>query len=286
MAADPRHRRLADRWTELWGASRCDASSSTRATCSGSSQVGTWPQPVSVTWRASGSSRRARGALARVDQQPVLLAPGDGDRAARAPARRSGGRSIASSVVSKPGERARLRSAPAASSAGIRHGRATRWPKASVRRTGPPHSSSACAARQLRDAPRARISTRARVAPLAHRSRSRRARARRPSAPSPARAIASATAPPSELPAACAPPSPMPVEELRHRAGQRLDRRPRVELRGVPEAGQVDRDDLALAAHAVEHRLPHLPLRADAVDQDERRPAAAADVGERHVAEA
>ena len=59
-----------------------------------------------------------------------------------------------------------------------------------------------------------------------------------------------------------------------------------LEHRRVAEPGQVDRDDLALAAHAVEHRLPHLPLRADAVDQHERRPAAAADVGEGHVAEA
>ena len=79
---------------------------------------------------------------------------------------------------------------------------------------------------------------------------------------------------------------PDPVEELADRARQRLDRRPRAVLLGVAEAGQVERDDLALARHAVEHRLPHLPLRADAVDQDERRAAAAADVGERHVAEA
>ena len=42
------------------GATRPRLPSSTRATCSGSSQVGTWPQPVSVTWRALGSRRFAR----------------------------------------------------------------------------------------------------------------------------------------------------------------------------------------------------------------------------------
>jgi hypothetical protein len=76
------------------------------------------------------------------------------------------------------------------------------------------------------------------------------------------------------------------VEELRDRVGERLDRRLCLQRRRLPEAGQVDGDDLALAAQPVEDRPPHLPLRADAVDQDERRPAAAADVGERHVAEA
>ena len=64
-----------------------------------------------------GQQPAGAGALARVDQQPVLLAPGDGDRAAerRPPKVWS---SSASSVASKPGERARLRIAPAASSAG------------------------------------------------------------------------------------------------------------------------------------------------------------------------
>ena len=102
----------------------------------------------------------------------------------------------------------------------------------------------------------------------------------------PARAIASATPPPSELPAACAPPDADAVEELRDRVGERLDRGWRLQRRRVPEPGQVDGDDLALAADAVEHRPPHLPLRAEAVDQDERGPAAAAHVGEWHVAEA
>ena len=59
-----------------WGQARCVAlrvqrngpdpgllpSSSTRATCSGSSLIGTCPQPCSHTCRASGSSRRARSA--------------------------------------------------------------------------------------------------------------------------------------------------------------------------------------------------------------------------------
>jgi hypothetical protein len=76
------------------------------------------------------------------------------------------------------------------------------------------------------------------------------------------------------------------VEVLRHGGGERVDRGRRRQRRRVAEAGQVDGDDLALAAHAIEDRPPHLPLRSDAVDEDERRPAAAADVGERHVAEA
>jgi hypothetical protein len=72
------------------------------------------------------------------------------------------------------------------------------------------------------------------------------------------------------------------AKELGDRAGQRLHGRPRVVLGRVAEAGQVERHDLALAAHVVEHRIPHLPLRADAVDQHERRAAAAVDVGEGH----
>ena len=40
------------------------SSSTTRATCSGSSNVGTWPQPASVTCRAPGKSRSARTACA------------------------------------------------------------------------------------------------------------------------------------------------------------------------------------------------------------------------------
>ena len=73
------------------------------------------------------------------------------------------------------------------------------------------------------------------------------------------------------------------LEELADRARQRLDGRLRRQLVGVAEAREVDGDHLALARQTVEHRHPHLPLRADAVDEDERRAAAAAVVGERHV---
>jgi hypothetical protein len=76
---------------------------------------------------------------------------------------------------------------------------------------------------------------------------------------------------------------PDAVEELGDRARERLDRRPARQRRRLPEAGQVDGHDLALAAHAVEHGPPHLPLRADPVDQDQRRAAAAPDVGEGHL---
>ena len=103
---------------------------------------------------------------------------------------------------------------------------------------------------------------------------------------SPSRPSASATAPPSELPAACAPASPSPSRNSATAPASASTVGGPASSADVPEAGQVERHHLALARHAVEHGLPHLPLGADAVDEHERRAAAAADVCERHVAEA
>ena len=90
----------------------------------------------------------------------------------------------------------------------MRHGRAASCPKASARRTGPAATrarrwaSSARASGARGEQAPARVRALARVGEADGRER------RRPSAPCPARASASAIPPPSELPATCAPVEP------------------------------------------------------------------------------
>ena len=98
----------------------------------------------------------------------------------------------------------------------------------------------------------------------------------------PAFASSSATQPPSELPATCARSMPSRSRKAATDAGEELRRRlGAVRQRGRPaEAGQVDRDHVALAGKQVEQRLPHDELAAERMDEDERLAAAAADVVE------
>ncbi len=87
----------------------------------------------------------------------------------------------------------------------------------------------------------------------------------------PLRASSSATAPPSELPATCGRrPIPDRSHELPHGIRERGERDLAGQRGGCAEARQVERDDVALAAKALEHRAPDLPLAADPVDEDER----------------
>ena len=48
----------------------------------------------------------------------------------------------------------------------------------------------------------------------------------------------------------------------------------------LPEAGQGDREDVALALEQRAHRLPAPPVEADAVEQDQGRSGTAAAMGE------
>ena len=60
---------------------------------------------------------------------------------------------------------------------------------------------------------------------------------------------------------------------LRHRIGQRFQRRRRPvgQRRGLAVPGQVDGDDVALAAQLVAQWRPGPAVVAEAVDEDERR---------------
>src|SRR5207245_2699899 len=74
------------------------------------------------------------------------------------------------------------------------------------------------------------------------------------------------------------------VEELRDESRERV--RTRCYVRRlwwrVAEPRQVDRDHVALGGQSLEHRLPHLPAAADAVDQHERLARTGAMKVERH----
>ena len=225
--------------------------------------------------------------VARAGQQPAGAGALRASRAAAGPSRprrRAGQSAVPASsslrsdrlsVASKPGERPRLRIAPAASSAGDAPRAARRAAtKASVRRTGPRASTLGVAASSaLRDAARGDAAPRARSGPRAcfakpagestqaERAAPVRASSERDGAAE--RVAGDVRAPSADLRRGTRRPSRASAATRRRRPSQR---------RRLPEAGQVDRDDLALAAQPVEHRPPHLPLRADAVDQDERRP--------------
>ena len=97
---------------------------SLRATCSGSSQVGTWPQPVQQ--QHPGARNRPRGAPGLAgQQQPVLGAPGDGHRHVdRSPSGNSKARS-AGSVSSNQGASASARCSRRPRRPVSRSGRAT-----------------------------------------------------------------------------------------------------------------------------------------------------------------
>ena len=212
--------------------------------------------------------------LAGGDQQPVALAPGDrrGQAGPAAPAveRRSS--------VRNAGAGASSRSQCAASSGGIRHGRATAWPRA------------ACGARALRAASRDRREARPprrvseRRAPVAA-SRpatnpagdSAQAPAPRPRAPSPARRAPERVARDVRPLEARARPraSSTAVGEPLHVSGARR--------RGA-EARQVDRDHLALAREQRQHRTPHSLLEPDPVHEHQRRTGPGAAMGEHHAA--
>ena len=272
MARDHRHRRWQIVGPSL-GLARSSASSSTRATCSGSSHVGTWPQPVSVTWRRAGSAAARAGPGASRCRRRSLVAPGDGRPGSSAPARSSGpvARSPRS-VVAKPRRvRPRLRSAPAACSGGTRPGARRGASTRSVRRTRRRRTArSASGASQPGDAARLR-QRRARVAALAVVDEAGGRAARSPSAPRPMRASCSATPPPSELPATCGAAQPSssrkPADARASASTVGAGRRAPSES---PKPGRSSAITSRSAAQPVEHRLPHLPLRADAVDQRER----------------
>ncbi len=228
----------------VWGYS-ADASNSTRATCSGSSQVGTWPQPVSVTWRALGSRRLARGALARVQEHAVLVAPGDGDRAARL---RAGPaevldrleRGLEAGAVGEVAQRARGfvgRDPPRAGGEVRERERAARRALADqlrVRRG------------QLRDATGLHQEG-AGVDALAVVDEAGGGDQRRPSAPCRCGPSRARRRRPASCPRRARRPSRCRRGTRPTALGQRLDRRPSAVLLGVAEAGQVEGDDLALA---------------------------------------
>ncbi len=75
------------------------------------------------------------------------------------------------------------------------------------------------------------------------------------------------------------------VEEGRHRGGEHPRRglSAVAELRRRAEARQVDRDHVALAREALQHRLPDHQLGAERMDQHERLAVPAADVVQHRV---
>ena len=98
----------------------------------------------------------------------------------------------------------------------------------------------------------------------------------------PARASSSATQPPSELPATCGRSRPSASScgsPAARSAGAR-----RVDRRRLAEARHVERDHLALGREALEHRVPHVPVGAEGVQQHERRAAPDAVEGDHEAA--
>ena len=136
-----------------------EASSRTRATCSGSSHVGTCPQPASVTCRAAGQRRARARRLAGEDQQAVAVAPGDRRRDDRRAGLELAPRLDAragwpGSCASGRGCATRRPSHPAARAPGVRRA-AMRWRSAS------PGCAPAAGRRRQRpsECPRSRRST-------------------------------------------------------------------------------------------------------------------------------
>ena len=87
----------------------------------------------------------------------------------------------------------------------------------------------------------------------------------------PAAASSSATQPPSELPGHVV--RAAGRQARRDGRGERGGRRraAAVERRRLAEAGQVDRDHVALGGEALHHRRPHVAVGAERVQQDEHR---------------
>ena len=73
-------------------------------------------------------------------------------------------------------------------------------------------------------------------------------------------------------------------EPALHGIGEARRARVGVLVRGAGEAGEVDRDDAALARQGADHRIPHAAVAAGAVQEHQRRPGAVAVEGEGHLA--
>jgi hypothetical protein len=177
-------------------------SSSSRPIRSGSSQVGTWPQPSSETRRASGSRSRTRASCRGINRRsrvPHATVTGHRiDPSSLKPCRCK----LARNVASNPGASVNARSASAASGAGTRQGRACICERSKVRPNLLPTACSTTGRsaraihRLARSDPRANHSPGRDQKPPGEIAMTERAL--------PSFASSSATHPPSELPATCA----------------------------------------------------------------------------------
>jgi hypothetical protein len=71
-------------------------------------------------------------------------------------------------------------------------------------------------------------------------------------------------------------PKPRPVHRPLHRVGERDFAGLALERRAARVAGQRERQDVVAALQGAQHELPGPPGVAEAVEQDQRRPGAAA----------
>jgi len=81
------------------------------------------------------------------------------------------------------------------------------------------------------------------------------------------------------VPGDVGPPEPRPVHGPLHRVDEHGFAGLALERRAAGVAGQGERQDVVTALQRGQHQLPGAPAVAEAVEQDERRPRAAAVAG-------